>query len=144
MSRSNVVPRTEQLSNRMVLSSKSDRKISVPSRAISTERTGRATSGEAVRAHSVGYPDYPRNFLTRRRTTGVVTAQAEARASMEEALPDPTNRNPPAQQPASLERGKRRLLIRRFWSTAIGLAAVGKNKKADLGSGRGTFRSKMS
>jgi vitamin B12/bleomycin/antimicrobial peptide transport system ATP-binding/permease protein len=39
---------------------------------------------------------------------------------MEEALPDPTNRNPPAQQPASLERGKRRLLIRRFWSTAIG------------------------
>jgi putative ATP-binding cassette transporter len=37
---------------------------------------------------------------------------------MEEALPDPTD--PPAQQSTALERGKRRLLIRRFWSTAIG------------------------
>jgi vitamin B12/bleomycin/antimicrobial peptide transport system ATP-binding/permease protein len=71
------------------------------------EKTGLATSR------------FP-NFLIRRRTTGVVAAQAKARASMEEALPDPTNRNSPAQQPASLERGKRRLLIRRFWSTAIG------------------------
>ena len=39
---------------------------------------------------------------------------------MEEALSDPTNRISPAQRPTPLERGKRRLLIGRFWSTAIG------------------------
>ena len=39
---------------------------------------------------------------------------------MDEALPDPTSHSLPAQQPTPLERGKRRLLIRRFWSTAVG------------------------